>query len=334
MITTATPGQSLTIRAFEAADVRGVYELGLRCFDEQRIMAKEVWRYVNTPAGVIPGSVAVVNGRIVASYTAWPVTLCMDDERIKGAQVVVVMTDPDYQGQGLFTRLGIDCLNRMSEMGYEVVYGFPNDASYPGHMRRVEWAHIGNAPVLKRLILPGPFDPMPLISPQSWGVARSQTRDIVIRDEVVTPDTLAGIASRRWLNGIHMQRDYKWFDWRYGADALHIYKMMVVRTTTEPIAAIVYHREGSRVVIAELLGDLLSMKAGVEALIRQCRAQGVRVITTLTTDPLVVRMLRRRGFWFRGTERFIVKRLSMRLLRYNVFDMDNWRLFGGDHDVY
>ena len=327
----------LVIRPFTAEDVHGVWQLGLRCFDprERISIAKEVWRYVNTPAGVIPGSVAVDGDRIVASYTAWPVTLCMGEDRVKGAQVVVVMTDPDYRNQGLSVKLGLDCLERMKREGYEVVYCFPNDVGYPGHMRRVQWAHIGDVRILKRLIppVPGWLDPMPFTI-RAKPIASTQRHYLIADDNMVQPDTLVSIAARRHLRGIHLQRDAAWFNWRYWPGGLHVYQTLIVRTSDQPVAAITYHTDGDRLVIAETLGDTDALLAGVNALIEQARSRDIRVMTALTTDQDVINVLRCCGFWFRGHEHFIVKLLSDRIQQYNPYALENWKLFGGDHDFY
>ena len=41
------------------------------------------------------------------------------------------MTHPDYQGQGVFTKLAKACYDITAIDGYRVLYGFPNPYSYP-----------------------------------------------------------------------------------------------------------------------------------------------------------------------------------------------------------
>ncbi|MDQ2803819.1 MAG: GNAT family N-acetyltransferase [Pseudomonadota bacterium] len=150
--TRVAPAASISMRRFEERDLQGVHLLGRRCFSKDQQMAGDAWRFTDTPAGVVPGMVAVDGDRIVASYTAWPATLYIGGEIVQGAQSRDTMTDPDYRGRGLFVKLASACYEMMQGLGYEVLYGFPNEQSYPGFVRRLNWTHIGDVAVLKRLI--------------------------------------------------------------------------------------------------------------------------------------------------------------------------------------
>jgi GNAT superfamily N-acetyltransferase len=299
-------------------------------------MESDLWRFVDTPAGVIPGMVALDGDRVIASYTAWPITLRIGGETVQGAQSMDTMTDPDFRGRGLFVALAAASYAMMAEAGYDIIYGFPNDSSFPGFMRRLEWTHIGDVPVLKRVVAPLPamLDPVPLMTVKAWHGRLDSDTDWTIEETDVSAATLAGLPRRSRDDDVHLRRDTAWFAWRYHSHSQNPYRMITVHRDRVPRAALVYHEEGNRGVLAETLGDTAALQAGILRYVQLARQRGVRVITAMTTDAASVELLRRAGFWFRGHERLIVRRLSDRPLRVDPFDLQNWTLYGGDHDVY
>lgn len=54
------------------------------------------------------------------------------------------MTDPRYQGKGLFTKLGEITQALAKEEGILFIYGFPNQNSYPGYIKKLDWQFTGN----------------------------------------------------------------------------------------------------------------------------------------------------------------------------------------------
>jgi hypothetical protein len=155
-----------------------------------------------------------------------------------------------------------------------------------------------------------------------------------ISDEAVSPSDLATLAPQRNESGIRLRRDSLWFSWRYSASGSHTYQTLAARIAGHLEAAIIYRQKGCRVIIAETLGNSDALQVIIAELIKQARRRDIIVIAALTTDPIVVEVLRRAGFWFRGHERLIVKQLSSRPLNSDIHVLRNWTLYGGDHDVY
>lgn len=53
------------------------------------------------------------------------------------------MTHPRYQGKGLFTNLGKIMQALAAEEGILFLYGFPNQNSYPGYIKKLDWKFTG-----------------------------------------------------------------------------------------------------------------------------------------------------------------------------------------------
>lgn len=86
-------------------------------------------------------------GGLVGSYSLLPIRLCFNRREMKASLCTNVNTHPDYQGQGLFTRVGRYALGREHEFDTSVSLGMPNQKAYPGHMK-VGWDVICKLPFL------------------------------------------------------------------------------------------------------------------------------------------------------------------------------------------
>lgn len=54
------------------------------------------------------------------------------------------MTDERFQGKGLFTKLGKIMQAKAEEEHVEFIYGFPNQNSYPGYIKKLDWKFTEN----------------------------------------------------------------------------------------------------------------------------------------------------------------------------------------------
>jgi hypothetical protein len=238
--------------------------------------------------------------------------------------------------QGLFVQLAEATHEMMADLGYELVYAFPNDQSYPGFIHRLGWIDVGKVPNLKRLLvpLPDPLDPVLFLSPKARQGKLTCGTHWAISDEAVPPSDLATLASQKNEAGICLRRDSLWFRWRYSPTGPYTYKTLNACRAGRLEAAIIYREESHRAVLAETLGSSGALQAVVTELAKQARRRGIKVMTTLTTDPVVAEAFQKAGFWLRGSTRLIAKQLSSRLLKSDIHTLGGWTLYGGDHDVY
>jgi len=326
----------LRIRAFQTHDLEAIHDLTQRCFGVDRPMTAQAWRFTDTPAGLIPGMVALDGSRIVASYTAWPITLRMGSELVQGAQSMDTMTDPDYRGRGLFVALANETCGLLADLGYRLIYGFPNQQSLPGFIHRLGWKHIGHVPTFKRLNAPvlGLLSPFPMLSGRTWHGAMFRSRPLEFSREPVLFSDLANLAARHDYGGVRLQRDILWFRWRYSPASSYNYRVITASSEIGLEAAVMYRIDGYRAWLTETLGSFEALQKAITRCLQHMRQEGVKIVTALTTDPVAAGALKKAGFWHRGGEVFIVKRLSPQPLHADPYDLGNWILFGGDHDFY
>lgn len=79
-----------------------------------------------------------------AYYGVFPVKLIFEKKSLLAAQSGDTMTHPDHRGKGLFVTLAKMTYELAQQLGVEFVFGFPNDNSYPGFVKKLNWDHYSN----------------------------------------------------------------------------------------------------------------------------------------------------------------------------------------------
>jgi hypothetical protein len=99
-----------------------------------------MWFNYDCPTGA--NRIAVIEdptvGKLIASYGLLPIRLRINGREINASLCTNVNTHPEYQGKGLFVRIGKYALGREEEFATPVSLGMPNQRAYPGHMK-VGW---------------------------------------------------------------------------------------------------------------------------------------------------------------------------------------------------
>lgn len=78
---------------------------------------------------------------LVAYYGVFPVRLQLRNKIILAAQSGDTMTHPLHQGRGLFVNLARHTYKAATMDGIAFVFGFPNQNSYPGFVKKLGWSH-------------------------------------------------------------------------------------------------------------------------------------------------------------------------------------------------
>jgi GNAT superfamily N-acetyltransferase len=104
------------IRGKFNTDYTGVKHLGFVALDKKTRQAAAYY-------GVIP---------LIAQYNG---------QKILCAQSGDTMTHPEYRGKGLFVALAKETYSLCKAEGVHIVFGFPNQNSYPGFIRKLDWVH-------------------------------------------------------------------------------------------------------------------------------------------------------------------------------------------------
>lgn len=89
------------------------------------------WQYFDNPVGEACCWVAWDSQRIVANYTAIPHRMHLKGKLATGWRVQNVVTDPDYQGRGLYAALSHLACEFLMTPDFPLNFTFPNENSHP-----------------------------------------------------------------------------------------------------------------------------------------------------------------------------------------------------------
>lgn len=80
-------------------------------------------------------------GKPAAFYGVYPCRMEYNGVHYLAAQSGDTMTHPKHGGKGLFTTLAKMTYELAKKEGIQFIYGFPNNNSYPGFVKRLSWIH-------------------------------------------------------------------------------------------------------------------------------------------------------------------------------------------------
>jgi hypothetical protein len=85
-----------------------------------------------------------------AVYAAFPTRFRLNGMTHIAYQSFDTLTGAQFRGQGLFVRLAEILYQRLAAQGSPLVYGIPNDDSYGGFIRRLNWKSLDPLPIMVR----------------------------------------------------------------------------------------------------------------------------------------------------------------------------------------
>ena len=340
-----------SVREAVPDDLPNLRNLYKQVWGYNRPEAYDRWRYLLPPHGLCPIMLALDADRLVGAYTLWPVRLKIGDEVVFGAQSMDTMTHPDYQGQGIFTRLATACFELAVSRGIEVLYGFPNPKSYPGFVGKLDWCHIGDVIHWVRPVTPSGIDMIPtfagsLVDLFTQMLPRGGGGRFLLSYQPPDDQELWRLFEE-WP--FHNQRcaifrSQDWIRWRYDPNCPMEYEWISAFDGAGHLAACaVWGMHGSlwggvadnRAHLTELLGtNQLALRAVLAEVISKAHARRALVLETLTNNPIVESVLRRALAYRHRRAPMIVKVLTNRTLPVDVLELDNWSIIGGDIDTF
>ncbi len=84
------------------------------------------------------------NNSPAAYYGVYPCQIEYQGKFYLAAQSGDTMTHSNHTGKGLFTQLATKTYEYCKENGFHCVFGFPNENSFPGFIKRLGWTHFDN----------------------------------------------------------------------------------------------------------------------------------------------------------------------------------------------
>lgn len=226
-------------------EIKGLFEV---CFNREISSEFLKWRYVDNPLEDILVCVAIENNKIIANYSVSPIKALIDSNYEKFALSMTTMTHPDFAGKGLFTKLANSVYEKMEELNYKAVMGFPNKNSHVAFVKKLGWRDIYEIPTL-RLEL-------------SDAVIKGEYNFNVVRDDEFKLDYSELLVNEK----INLYSSKELLIWRFKMNPINKYKNYVIEKDGKVLASVItkeFNNDEVDIVLInysniELLKDLLN----------------------------------------------------------------------------
>ena len=138
----------IVIEVLSDSDIPGAVMLLTEVFRETDAQKRSLldeefyrWQYEQTQSPVI---VAKMNGEIVGHYPLTTYRAEWDGTSLKAAVIQDLVTRSDMRGRGVFRSMGDRAVSLAKELGYDLIYAFPNHRSFPGFITHHGYTHLGD----------------------------------------------------------------------------------------------------------------------------------------------------------------------------------------------
>jgi hypothetical protein len=130
----------MEIRDYKAGDEEHILKLFKSAFGKELSVDYWRWRFIENPVTQLMIKLMWDETRLVGHYAVSPLVLNVDGEKILTALSMTTMTDPEYAGKGIFTKLASELyLEEYKNHGLKSVWGFPNNNSHFAFINKLQW---------------------------------------------------------------------------------------------------------------------------------------------------------------------------------------------------
>jgi len=357
-----------TTRNYKPGDEQGIIDLWRASFPEGELERAELgywnWQFIDNPAGRGKIRLAVHDGKIVGQYTVIPMHMQVQGIPVLGTLSIDTMTHPDYRHQGMFRTLANELYAQLGENHIPLTYGFPNDNSLGGFVKKLQWKHIYTLPVYVKPLRVGAIIEQVICNPFLAHAVlpfAQLTRAVFLRNHVPLSeigDQLHWIirfdsrADELWhraydTNMVAVTRDAMYLNWRYFDNPQRDYRAVAFEENGELIAYAVVRvmkQFGLRGVMIMELESQPNRDDAIQEVIKAISEYILEVGADLATylahgENYLIDLLKQNGFillpkrfslknWFFG-----VRMNDHSIDQQIINDPDNWYLTFGDTDI-
>ncbi len=332
------------IRDYRLDDVDALRDLFAVVFHQVRPREHFVWKYHDNPVGRAVITVAEASSGIVGVYALVPTRIRLGDRLVLGAQSLDTMTHTDFRGQGMFVALARACMETASANGVEILYGFPNDASYHGFVNRLGWKHADDIPRWVRLLnpdsvaaMPRPIQHLASIGLRILWTGNSAPKGIDVRTNRPSVDELLALAGSDVPDSrCRVERSRDWYSWRFDSASQRKYLWFSAYREGRLRAWAAFGiNEWGEVPLLDMAGiEAEALEAVVSSATRHAKALGLGVLESFTNDQVAERALRSCGYFRRGSLPLIVRSLPSRDPRSKISLPTSWYISSEDADTF
>jgi GNAT superfamily N-acetyltransferase len=338
--------------------------LDLFCESFGKKMSRELWtwKFLRNPlnSADVELVVALDNDKVVGARPFMLAEMWLGNEKLKAAQHCDTMVHPQYQGMGIFNRMGKFAIQYLRDNGFTLSYGFPGPLSRPGFLSQ-GYRIVAKTETLFRVV-----NPRRVISCQlrnrllGSGIGflydkllnfkRKDTSSISSIFQLDTfdkvTDELKQVDDLRGESVIDLVRDESYLRWRFDCQPIYSNKYILARRDNRLWGyAVVSVREEvsglrSGMVVDHLVrnSDIACYRALINHCLCELEKQECDIAVIWTPGEPELREVLLQHFDFKSSVRFPYDRffapsyMDVLLLdeqrgeRVSIYDEENWRI--------
>lgn len=116
-----------------------IFELFLKSFDKPMDEKLWQWAYIDNPNGEPIVSLYFDGETLAGHYAVIPIILLHNQKKLKAVLSMTTMVGLPYRRYGIFINQANEVNEKATNLGYQLVCGFPNKKSAPGFKKRLDW---------------------------------------------------------------------------------------------------------------------------------------------------------------------------------------------------
>jgi hypothetical protein len=316
------------------------------------------WQYEDNPFGESLMSLAKddESDELVGQYIVVPYHYVINGQIVKGSLSLNTLTREDFRGRGLFTKLSLNTYEKCAENGVFFTTGFPNQMSYPGFVKKLDFKYMGDVPLLIK-----PLRPLNIL------------RNRIFKEQVkhggelnIDTTTLSGFQELDFEmdksiyndfihdyiqgKGVMLHKTFDYLKWRYADLPTRNYKALKLVVKNKIIAILIV--KGERVLASKsivIMDFMVLIGAEHKKVVKQSLKKVARNVKKQKFDSIAVlsnknnyeyEVLKGTGF-FKVPQKILpqpipyIVRLNKSFdLEKEIFEMANWKIGFGDYDIF
>ena len=273
---------------YQTGDETKILRLFREVFGFERSLEHWKWEFLDSPAGRGITYLAKAEDRVVGQYTVVPVEMVVRGRTVMGAQSVDTMTANDFRRQGIFEQLAKLTLKAARELGVEIIYGFPNQNSYPGLVGKLDFLSV--APVgkfrqrldWKRLAVDKhPKSIVKSVAKEYFKSLRATEKSIkgLERCQRFTEehDDLWKRVSKSV--GLCVAKTSSYLNWRYCKRPNSTYRILQIRDYDLIVGVAIWNQDGINATFVDMIADSETVAKRLKyAVVREARKRGCKFL--------------------------------------------------------